>query len=112
MRNDYPRGPRQKVLPSLYENEQKPQDFEGQTYTRANDHSRLTRQLYAIYQIMRDHHWHTLFDLDRETHHQYALTSISARLRDLRKPKWGGYTVLRRRVQSAGTWEYQIPHAS
>lgn len=36
-----------------------------------------------------------------------AVASISARLRDLRKPKFGGYVVERRR-RTVGTWEYRV----
>lgn len=52
--------------------------------------------------------WWTLRELSEVTGHPEA--SISARLRDFRKTKYGGHTVLRRRKYGIGmgTWEYRL----
>jgi hypothetical protein len=39
----------------------------------------------------------------------YPEASVSAQLRHLRKPRFGGYRVLkRRRADDGGTWEYRV----
>jgi hypothetical protein len=52
--------------------------------------------------------WLTLAELEGFTGHPQA--SISARLRDFRRPKFGGHTVERRRRggPSSGTYEYRL----
>jgi hypothetical protein len=51
--------------------------------------------------------WYTLGELETIT--GFPQASISARLRDFRKKKYGGHTVLRRRLgEGRGTWEYQL----
>jgi uncharacterized membrane protein len=49
--------------------------------------------------------WWTLAELARAT--GYPEASISARLRDLRKPKFGGYTVERQYVER-GLFRYRV----
>jgi len=86
-----------------------PDDFDGETYVRPRDHDRLFAQLAKVQSAMADHSWHTLPELELVTGAPQA--SISARLRDLRKPKFGGYLVERQYV-AAGLWEYRLvaPH--
>jgi hypothetical protein len=72
-----------------------------------DDHERLDRQRAAVLAAMRDRRWHTLFDLEVMTGHPQA--SISARLRDFRKRRYGSHTVDRRRIwEGSGTWEYRL----
>lgn len=80
-------------------------DFDGTTYERERDHGRLYSQLLAVRDIMLDGRWRTLSQLSAETGDPEA--SISARLRDLRKPKFGGYVVERSYV-SNGVWQYRL----
>jgi predicted transcriptional regulator len=70
------------------------------------DFDRLNRQMKAVYRVMADQNWHTLDEIERATGHPQA--SVSARLRDLRKPKFGGFTVEKRRGGAGGTWEYRL----
>jgi hypothetical protein len=56
--------------------------------------------------IMIDWEWHTLSELHILTGDPEA--SVSARLRDLRKKKFGGYDVLRRRVLGLKIYEYRV----
>ena len=83
-------------------------DFDGKTFDPALDGVRLSGQLERIRDIMVEAapRWLTLQDLKFMT--DYPETSISARLRDLRKDKFGGYIVNRRRKAGAGTWEYSL----
>jgi len=80
-------------------------DFDGETYERERDRERLRAQLTRVYGVMRDHAWRTLADIAAATNDPEA--SVSARLRDLRKDKFGGWIVERRYV-ALGQWEYRM----
>lgn len=80
-------------------------DFDGDTYKRGRDKSRLTHQLQAVKAYMADAQWHTLMTISSKV--GYPEASVSARLRDLRKEKFGGYLVERRYVER-GLWEYRV----
>jgi len=77
----------------------------GTTFDPARDAERLAGQHATVLGIMRDGVWRTLYQLEQLT--GIPTQSISARLRDFRKRKFGAYTVERRRV-SDGTWEYRV----
>lgn len=79
-------------------------DRDGGTYDAARDRARLNRQALAVFRVMRDRQWHTLPEIAAMTGEPEA--SISARLRDLRKPRFGGHIIDRRYVGD-GLWEYQ-----
>lgn len=80
--------------------------FDGETITDAVDGPRLHRQLADVKAWMLESGgWHTLAEIKRAT--GYPEASISARLRDLRKEKFGSYRVERRRV-SGGLWTYRV----
>lgn len=79
--------------------------FDGETYDRAIDGPRLKGQLDRVRAYMRAHSWVTLEDLQRACGGSQA--ALSARVRDLRKAKFGGFDVERRR-RSDGLWEYRI----
>ena len=81
-------------------------DMDGDTYDPALDRVRLNGQNLKVYMLMRDERWRRLSLIAYHTHSPEA--SVSARLRDLRKDKFGGHTVNRRRVTSTGLWEYQL----
>jgi len=88
-------------------------DFDGETYDPAQDKLRLATQLDRVRELMRDGKWRTLAEISAAVSVPGAPSpeaSTSARLRDLRKPKFGAYTVERRRVARArGLWEYRMP---
>ena len=83
--------------------------FDGVTFDAPADSDRLTRQLDIVEGILLDHRWHTLADLAVRSGGSEA--SVSARIRDLRKERFGGYVVERQRIRG-GLWEYRIPAAS
>jgi hypothetical protein len=69
--------------------------------------SRLNAQLGRVKAIMEDGQWRTLEEISSLSGDPQA--SISARLRDLRKERFGSYTVNRRRVEGGnGLHEYQL----
>lgn len=83
--------------------------FDGETYEPKHDEIRLNGQLLAVYYIMRDGEWHTLAWI-RDKVGKGSEASISARLRDLRKKRFGGHEIERRRKGSfdAGLFEYRM----
>lgn len=80
---------------------------DGETF-EAIDYARLNAQARRVYDVMVDGVWRTLAEISERTGDPEA--SVSARLRDFRKAKFGTATVdRRRRGQDAGLWEYRCP---
>lgn len=82
--------------------------FDGETYNADVDGARLFRQLSRVRTFMRSGEWRTLAEISAAVGSPEA--SVSARLRDLRKEKFGGYLVERRRrgLAARGLWEYRL----
>lgn len=80
-------------------------EFDGATYTPSLDQSRLSNQLTRVVGLMVDGEWRTLRGIADAV--QAPEASVSARLRDLRKPKFGGWKVERQRA-TAGLHEYRL----
>lgn len=85
-------------------------DFDGKTFVRKHDASRLGALLGAVKRVMLDGQWRTLAEIHTAIGGLGTEASISARLRDLRKEKFGGLTVERRRrgEPSDGLHEYRV----
>lgn len=79
--------------------------FDGVTFEPDRDHDRLARQLASVRRHLSDGDWHTLAEMSATLGHPEA--SISARMRDLRKRKFGAHIVERRYV-SRGLHEYRL----
>ena len=79
--------------------------FDGETYEPKEDQVRLGRQMSAVKTLMLDGRWRSLSRISEIL--GYPEASISARIRHLRKPRFGGYEVERRRV-SGGLFEYRV----
>ena len=79
--------------------------FDGDDYQHDRDFDRLKGQILDIYQVIRNGHWYTLSGLAKITKHPEA--SISAQLRNLRKPKFGGYTILSEHI-GHGLYKYKL----
>jgi len=80
-------------------------DRDGSTYNHDEDYDRLNRQMKDVFRAVADGAWHTPPELEDKTGHSWA--SISARLRDLRKDKYGGY-IVEREYLAKGLWMYRI----
>jgi hypothetical protein len=78
---------------------------DGDTFNPFLDEERLNKQMRGVFTIMRDQRWRSLKAIADMT--GYPEASVSARLRDFRKPKFGGLTLNRRRVTD-GLHEYQL----
>jgi hypothetical protein len=79
--------------------------FDGDTYEHERDGERLSGQYQRVFNLMKGGFWWTLSDLEEAT--GYSSASISARIRDMRKPRFGGHNVERRYVAN-GEWEYRL----
>lgn len=79
--------------------------FDGDTCVPELDEKRLSTQLVAVRDLMVDGRWRTLPMIASAVGASEA--SVSARLRDLRKPRFGSWVVDRRRV-TAGLNEYRV----
>ncbi len=82
--------------------------FDGLTVNKNLDEPRLNGLLHRVYRLMSDHQWRTLAEIQREVGGSEA--GVSARLRDLRKSKFGSHTVSRRRRGGGkkGLHEYRL----
>lgn len=78
--------------------------FDGPDLTPEDD-LRLGRQLATVRDAMSDGKWHDPEELERLTGFRWA--SISARLRDLRKPRFGGHAVERTNAGN-GNFAYRL----
>lgn len=80
---------------------------DGETFDPGTDTIRLNDQMRRVADVMGDSRWRTLREIAAVTGDPEA--SVSARLRDFRKPRFGGFVVLRRRREGGeGLWEYRL----
>lgn len=79
--------------------------FDGESYQASQDHARLRGQLLRVHECLSDRKWHTLAELAELAGGSEA--SVSARIRDLRKPRYGNLAVEKRRV-CRGLYEYRM----
>jgi hypothetical protein len=98
---------KQDVL-DLFRPHLEPMPFDGKTYQPETDEHRLTGQLQAVKDLMQDGCWRSLGELRAAIGGSEA--GVSARLRDLRKAKFGAWTVERqhRGEPSTGLYEYRV----
>lgn len=78
---------------------------DGITYVHNRDGVRLHCQHHRVLAFMRDGQWHTLEAISKTTGDPEA--SVSARLRDLRKERFGAHLIERRYVQR-GLYQYRL----
>lgn len=80
----------------------------GPDYDEDLDGERVAKQHERIRDLMLDGSWRTLDDIAEHTGD--PASSISAQLRHLRKTRFGGYAVEKRRRgdEKGGLWEYQV----
>jgi hypothetical protein len=78
---------------------------DGRTYVHERDGRRLAAQHHRVLAALRNGEWWTLRQLHDRTGDPEA--SISARLRDLRKPRFGSHNIEREYVQR-GLFRYRL----
>lgn len=83
--------------------------FDGKTYNARHDQARLSELQQSVYDVMEDGRWRTIWELQEDIGWG-SETGVSAKLRDLRKPQFGGHEVDRRRSgdPKRGVWEYRL----
>ncbi len=93
---------------SRYDSAPKRGRFAGDTYDPKHDDGRLTGQIARVFELMRDGYWRTLAEIEAATGDPQA--SISAQLRHLRKPRFGGHEVEKRSrgERERGLYEYRV----
>jgi len=82
--------------------------FNGSDYVPTLDFKRLTGQCKRVFDCMSDDKWWTLGEIAQTTEDPEA--SVSAQLRHLRKDRFGGHTILKRRRgdPKQGLFEYRL----
>lgn len=80
--------------------------FDGVTYDEKRDRTRLKGQLEAVRRVLADGSWWRLEDLKARVGAN-SDASVSARIRDLRKEKFGGYDIERKNL-GGGVWVYRM----
>jgi hypothetical protein len=80
--------------------------FDGETYNHERDFDRLNGQLHRVFDLIKDGAWRTIPEIT-DAIGDASPQSISARLRDLRKDKFGAHTV-ERRYLGEGLYEYRL----
>lgn len=83
-----------------------PPMFDGATFDPAKDEVRLTKHLARVYECLKDGSWWTLQRLKTTIGGSEA--GCSARIRDLRKEKFGAHKIERRRIEDSGLYEYRM----
>lgn len=78
---------------------------DGATFEPGRDARRLAAQHHRVLAFMRDGNWHTLAEIAVYTRDPEA--SVSARLRDLRKPRFGSHSIERQYVER-GLFKYRL----
>lgn len=78
---------------------------DGATYDHARDGERLHKQHHRVLAALRGGAWWTLRELSAHTGDPEA--SVSARLRDLRKPRFGSHVIERQYVER-GLFKYRL----
>lgn len=81
--------------------------IDGATYDPKLDGKRLGTQGERVKQLMLDGKRRTLPEIADALGVETITTGLSARVRDLRKPEFGGYIVKRAR-RTPGLWEYWV----
>lgn len=85
--------------------------FDGPSFDSAIEGKALTRQLDKVRDLMLDGSWRTPQEIVKAVKtgtEQPGEAAVTARLRDLRKSRFGGYTVERRRREGTRAFEYQV----
>lgn len=77
------------------------------------DHERLSKQIDRVHAIVSDGAWYAVSDVRQAIQRRFGVSdpenSIQAQLRNLRKSKFGGYAIERRRI--GNLWEFRMVKA-
>jgi len=79
--------------------------FDGITFVPERDEIRLTGQLARVWDLMIDGRWRTLREIADSVNGTEA--SVSARLRDMRKQRFGSHEIEREHIYT-GLFKYRL----
>jgi len=79
--------------------------FNGSDYIASRDDVRLSGQLLRVWNAINHGLWRTLSQISEETGDPEA--SVSAQLRHLRKPRFGGHTIEKEYIAN-GLYRYRL----
>lgn len=83
---------------------------DGETYEPPRDYHRLNRQMIQVYTVVADEEWWQIQPIQQKIV-DYGIwaeqTSISARLRDFRKAKFGSHGMIKENL-GGGLWQYRL----
>lgn len=79
-------------------------DRDGETFNRERDRDRLDTAASRIFARMQDRKWYTIQKLAKVG--RCSENTATARVRDLRKPQFGGW-IVDRRHEGEGKWVYR-----
>jgi hypothetical protein len=79
--------------------------FDGSDYDHERDRVRLTGQINRVFECVKDGKWRTLSEISEATGDPHA--SVSTRLRDFRKSRFGGYKVEKEYIGN-GLYKYRL----
>jgi len=88
--------------------------FDGVVYDEVKDFDRLTGQLKRVHEALSGERWRTVGEIQECIRRQENIVdpecSISAQIRNLRKKRFGGWIIERRRRggEDSAIWEYKI----
>jgi len=82
-----------------------PPHRDGSTFSPSRDAARLAGLHERVFTFMRSGNWHTLPEIQAAC--GGTESSVGARIRDYRKPRFGGHTVDREYVAD-GVWRYRL----
>ena len=86
--------------------------FDGVTYRKQRDQVRLGTQLSIVLSCLIDGDPWAISDIrdviENKTGKPASESGITARIRDLRKERFGGYRIDRIAPEHGGTWHYQM----
>lgn len=82
--------------------------FDGSDIEPQHDVVRLSTQIARVHQLMSDGKWRTLSEISASTGDPQS--SVSAQLRNLRKKRFGGYTISKQRSgnKKNGLFKYRM----
>lgn len=80
--------------------------FDGKTYNPDLDKVRLSGQLKKVFHLMEDGKYRTLREIADSV--QGSEAGVSARLRDLRKDRFGAHKIISERSSVSGLWIYRM----
>jgi hypothetical protein len=80
--------------------------IDGAFYDPELDQARLTTQLEKVRRVLEDGRWHTVAAIAEAIHAPQP--SVSAQIRNLRKPENGGYIIETKRDGDTGLFLYRL----